>query len=138
MVKPPFPASHLRVKRVYEPVVPEDGLRILIDRLWPRGVSKDKANLDDWMKSLAPSTELRQWFGHEPARWAEFQRRYRAELQQHVEDLDRLRQLAKTQTITLVYGARDEEHNHAVVLRTLLLEETTGPSESTSPVPKTP
>ena len=121
MTKPPFPASHLRLKRAYAPAEAEDGVRILVDRLWPRGLSKAKAALDDWMKDIAPTTELRQWFGHDPARWAEFQRRYRAELREHAEQLDHIRALAKTQTITLVYGARDEVHNDAVVLRDVLL-----------------
>jgi len=121
MTKPPFPATHLRLKRAYEPAAAEDGVRILVDRLWPRGLSKAKVALDDWMKDIAPTTELRQWFGHDPARWAEFQRRYRAELREHAEQLDHIRALAKTQTITLVYGARDEVHNDAVVLRDVLL-----------------
>jgi uncharacterized protein YeaO (DUF488 family) len=123
MTHPPFPASHLRLKRAYEPPGRDDGLRILVDRLWPRGVSKAQAALDDWMRDIAPSTELRQWFGHDPARWAEFQRRYRAELRQHPQELDRIRALASTQTVTLVYGAHDEEHNDAIVLRAVLLQE---------------
>lgn len=124
MPRPPFPASHLRLKRAYELAEPEDGARILVDRLWPRGVSKSKAALDDWMKDIAPSTELRQWFGHDPARWAEFQRRYKAELRQHGEELDRIRALARTQTVTLIYGARDQAHNEAVVLKNVLLHKT--------------
>ncbi len=122
MAKPLFPASHLRLKRAYEPAAPEDGVRILIDRLWPRGVSKKKAALDDWMKDIAPSTELREWFGHDPERWPEFQRRYKAELRQHTQELDHIRALAKKQTVTLVYSAHDEEHNDAIVLREVLLE----------------
>lgn len=124
MPRSPFPASHLRLKRAYELAEPEDGARILVDRLWPRGVSKSKAALDDWMKDIAPSTELRQWFGHDPARWAEFQRRYKAELRQHGEQLDRIRALARTQTVTLIYGARDQAHNEAVVLKDVLLHKT--------------
>jgi uncharacterized protein YeaO (DUF488 family) len=116
-----IPASHLRLKRAYEPASADDGVRILIDRLWPRGVSKEKADLGEWMKDIAPSTELREWFGHDPKRWAEFQRRYKAELRQHAEELDRIRALARKQTVTLVYGARDEEHNDAVVLREVLI-----------------
>jgi uncharacterized protein YeaO (DUF488 family) len=122
MTKSSIPASHLRLKRAYEAAEPEDGVRILVDRLWPRGVSKAEAALDDWMKDIAPSTELRQWFGHDPERWAEFQRRYRAELRQHTEELDRIRDLAKARTVTLVYGARDEQHNDAIVIRDVLLE----------------
>ena len=109
------------IKRIYEPANPNDGYRVLVDRLWPRGVSRQKAALDDWMKDIAPSTELRQWFGHEPSRWVEFQRRYKAELRQHGTDLDRLRGIAAKGTLTLVYGARDEAHNDAVVLREVLL-----------------
>ena len=127
MTKPPFPVSHLRLKRAYEPAMPEDGMRILIDRLWPRGLRKAEAALDDWMKEIAPSTELRRWFGHDPGRWPEFQHRYRVELQQHTQELDRIRALAKTQTVTLVYSAHDEEHNDAVVLKAVLLEERRDP-----------
>ena len=116
-----IPTSHLRLKRAYEPAEPGDGTRILIDRLWPRGVSKAKAALDDWIKDVAPSTELRKWFGHDPARWTEFQRRYRAELRGRSETLDRIRNLAREHVVTLVYSAHDEEHNDAVVLRSVLL-----------------
>jgi uncharacterized protein YeaO (DUF488 family) len=129
MTRPPFPASHLRLKRAYEPAVADDGIRILIDRLWPRGLRKADAALDDWIKEIAPSTELRRWFGHDPERWPEFQRRYRAELQQHTQELDRIRALAKTQTVTLVYGAHDKEHNDAVVLKKVLLEATRSPRD---------
>ncbi|MFA5488110.1 MAG: DUF488 domain-containing protein [Candidimonas sp.] len=121
MARTTFPASHLRLKRIYEPADPDDGARILVDRLWPRGISKAKAALDDWMKDIAPSAELRQWFGHDPQRWPQFQQRYEAELREHAEALDRIRNLAKTKTVTLLYGARDEEHNDAVVLRNVLL-----------------
>ena len=117
-----IPASHLRLKRAYVPAEPDDGTRLLIDRLWPRGVSKAKAALDDWIKDVAPSTELRKWFGHDPARWAEFQRRYRAELRGQSEALDRIRVLAKAGVVTLVYSAHDEQHNDAVVLRSVLLD----------------
>jgi uncharacterized protein YeaO (DUF488 family) len=119
----PFAASHLRLKRAYEPAAPDDGVRILVDRLWPRGVSKEAASLDEWMKEIAPSTELRQWFGHDPGRWAEFQRRYKAELREHDEELGRIRSVAKKQTVTLVYSAHDEQHNDAIVLRDVLLAE---------------
>jgi len=117
-----IPASHLRLKRAYVPAEPDDGTRLLIDRLWPRGVSKAKAALDDWIKDVAPSTELRKWFGHDPARWAEFQRRYRAELRGQSEALDRIRALARAGVVTLVYSAHDEQHNDAVVLRSVLLD----------------
>lgn len=119
----PFPVSHIRLKRAYEPVAPDDGVRILVDRLWPRGISKTRAALEDWMKDIAPSTGLREWFGHDPARWPEFQRRYRQELAQHPAELAQLRALAAKGTVTLVYGARDEVHNDAVVLRDVLLEQ---------------
>lgn len=122
MTKSPFPASHLRLKRAYVPAEPEDGVRILIDRLWPRGVSKAKAALDDWMKEIAPSSGLRQWFGHDPERWPEFQRRYKSELRQHAEELEHIRALAKAKTVTLVYSAHDEKHNDAVVLKDVLLQ----------------
>lgn len=123
MTRRTIPSSHLRLKRAYDPAEPDDGVRILVDRLWPRGVSKAKAALDDWMKQIAPTTELRQWFGHDPARWVEFQHRYRAELKQHTEDLDHIRTLAAKQVVTLIYSAHDEAHNDAVVLREVLLED---------------
>lgn len=123
MPRKSFPVSHLRLKRAYEPAAPEDGMRILVDRLWPRGISKEKASLYEWEKEIAPSTELRQWFGHDPERWTEFQRRYRAELRKHADILDHIRELAKKQTVTLIYGAHDEKHNDAVVLRDVLVEE---------------
>ena len=118
-----IPASHLRLKRAYEPAEPSDGTRILVDRLWPRGVSKAKAALDDWIKEVAPSTELRKWFGHDPARWTEFQHRYRAELREQSDALEQIRALAKARVVTLVYSAHDEQHNDAVVLRSVLLGE---------------
>jgi uncharacterized protein YeaO (DUF488 family) len=123
MTRGAVPASHIRLKRAYEPAEPGDGVRILVDRLWPRGVSKAKAALDDWMKEIAPSHELREWFGHDPARWAEFQRRYRAELRGQVDALNRIRALAQAGVVTLVYGAHDEQHNDAVVLRETLIDE---------------
>lgn len=126
MTRSHFPASHLRLKRAYEAAASDDGVRILVDRLWPRGVSKADAALDDWMKDIAPSTELRKWFGHDPERWAEFQHRYRTELRQHAEALDRIRALAGTRTVTLVYSAHDEQHNDAVVLKEVLLKGTGG------------
>lgn len=115
------PASHVLVKRAYAPASPADGTRILVDRLWPRGVSKTRAALSDWRKDIAPSTALRQWFGHEPARWDGFQARYRVELQAHQPELEQLRDLARAGVVTLVYGARDQAHNEAVVLRDVLL-----------------
>jgi uncharacterized protein YeaO (DUF488 family) len=110
----------IHVKRAYEQPSRQDGFRVLVDRLWPRGLSKDRAAIDLWLKDVAPSTELRQWFGHDPARWREFQRRYQAELKRHPETLKQLRAKAREGTITLVYGARDEEHNNAQVLKRVL------------------
>ena len=112
----------MRLKRAYDPAEPGDGYRVLVDRLWPRGVSKERARLDEWARELAPSAELRTWFGHDPERFAEFERRYRAELAPHGEKLDELRRRAREGTLTLVYAARDEEHNDAVVLAELLRE----------------
>lgn len=117
----PIAADHVRLKRAYEAADARDGTRVLIDRLWPRGVSKQAAALDLWLKELAPSTELRQWFGHDAARWAEFQLRYAEELRGHPDAFEQLRDLARQGTVTLVYAARDERHNDAVVLRDLLL-----------------
>ncbi len=116
-----IPAAHLRLKRVYEPPAREDGVRILVDRLWPRGLSKQDAAVDHWMKEIAPSTELRKWFGHAPDRWPEFQRRYREELREQAAALERIREMAKDEVVTLLFGARDEAHNDAVVLREVLL-----------------
>lgn len=113
----------VRLKRAYDDPSPEDGTRVLVDRLWPRGVSKANAAIDYWAKEIAPSPELRQWFGHDPDRWQEFRRRYRREIGMHADELDRLRNLVRTGTVTLVFGARDEEHNDAVVLREVLLSE---------------
>src|ERR1035437_7630393 len=115
-------AESIRLKRVYESASSEDGIRILVDRLWPRGLRKEDAAVDRWLKEIAPSTELRQWFGHDPVRWPEFRRRYTAELRQHTTMLDKTRELAKQGTVTLVFGAHDEQHNDAVVLREVLLK----------------
>ena len=108
----------VRIKRAYEPADDGDGYRVLVDRLWPRGVSKDRAHLDLWMKDIAPSTELRRWFGHDPARWDEFERRYQAELAEPERSrlVDALADRAAHGPLTLVYGARDTLHNEAVVL----------------------
>ncbi|MCC7083835.1 MAG: DUF488 domain-containing protein [Pirellulales bacterium] len=110
----------IQLKRVYEKPSRKDGLRVLVDRLWPRGLSKERAAVKLWMKDLAPSTELRKWFGHDPDKWKEFQRRYRKELQEKQELLHELRNRSAEQSVTLVYGARDEEHNEAIVLKKLL------------------
>ncbi len=111
----------LKVKRIYEAPAPSDGYRILVDRVWPRGVSKERAAIALWLKEIAPSTELRKWFGHDPERWPEFQKRYRRELRTKIDLADRIRQLEKEHhVVTLLFGARDEEHNQAVVLRDFL------------------
>jgi len=111
-------------KRVYSEPRARDGVRILVDRVWPRGISKERARIVEWRKDLAPSTSLRKWFGHEPTRWTEFCRRYRTELVRSgiVDELQKLARLSRKRTITLVYGAADEEHNQAVVLKELLDE----------------
>ena len=114
-------AADVRLKRAYEPPVQEDGTRILIDRLWPRGVSKADAAVDDWVKDVAPSSALRKWFGHDPARWDEFRRRYREELRRNRPLVRELRRRAREGPITLVYSAKDEAHNDAVVLRNVIL-----------------
>ena len=112
--------GRIQIKRVYETPDASDGFRVLVDRLWPRGVAKERAALDLWMKDIAPSTELRRWFGHDPERWTEFQTRYRAELKEHETDLAELRSRARKGTVTLLFGARDTEHNEAVVLKNVL------------------
>lgn len=114
-------AANVLLKRAYEPRTPDDGTRVLIDRLWPRGLSKADAAVDLWLKEIAPSTELRKWFGHDPALWEEFQQRYTAEVRGHPEALEQLRDLARKGRLTLVYSAHDELHNDAVVLRGLVL-----------------
>jgi uncharacterized protein YeaO (DUF488 family) len=114
-------SENVKVKRAYEPASHDDGIRVLIDRLWPRGVKKTDAKVDEWMKDLAPSTELRKWFGHDPAQWEEFQRRYTAEIHQHPEQLHHLQALAREGTITLVFSAHDEAHNNAIVVRDAIL-----------------
>jgi uncharacterized protein YeaO (DUF488 family) len=111
---------NIRLKRAYEPAAASDGYRVLIDRLWPRGVSRNKAQLDEWEPELSPSAELRQWFGHEPSRFEEFRCRYIEELRQQRPRLTELRRRARDGSLTLVYAARDSEHNDAVVLAGVL------------------
>lgn len=108
------------VKRIYEPAARSDGFRILVDRLWPRGISKSDAKLALWLPDLGPSTALRQWFKHDPTKWEEFQRRYHAELEQKTALLASIKGPAKTLTVTLLYSAKDEQHNQAVALRSFL------------------
>lgn len=110
----------IRLKRAYEPAEDSDGYRVLIDRLWPRGLSREHAKLDEWERELAPSTELRQWFGHEPSRFPDFRRRYHKELAEHRTALASLRRRAREGPLTLVYAAKDTDHNDAVVLAEVL------------------
>jgi uncharacterized protein YeaO (DUF488 family) len=112
--------NRIQVKRVYQRPSQRDGVRVLVDRLWPRGLSKAVAAVDLWLKDVAPSTELRKWFGHDPAKWRQFQTRYRKELREHPVALQRLRGISKQGGVTLVYGARDERHNEALVLKDIL------------------
>ena len=109
-------AFDLAVRRIYEPPAPDDGQRVLVDRIWPRGISKEDAALTLWLKDIAPSDELRKWFGHEPARWAEFRKRYAVELDGNGEAVAQLRGLLGKGKVTLLYGAHDEAHNNAVAL----------------------
>src|ERR1700761_8848537 len=110
----------VRIKRVYEPRSEQDGKRVLVDRLWPRGLSKEKAGVDLWLKEIAPSTELRKWFAHDPARWTQFQSRYRAELEKNADVVGILKREAEHGPVKLLFAAKDEEHNEAVVLRSIL------------------
>jgi uncharacterized protein YeaO (DUF488 family) len=110
----------VKLKRIYEPAAKGDGYRVLIDRLWPRGVKKEDARLDEWARELAPSTDLRRWFGHDPERFEGFRRRYRKELKSQEKELQALRERARKGTVTLLFAARDTEHNDAVVLADVL------------------
>lgn len=110
----------IQLKRAYAEVSDADGARVLVDRLWPRGVSKERARLDLWLKAIAPSTELRKWFHHDPEKWAEFGRRYEQELKGNPDAVKRLVDLAKAGRVTLIYGAKDEAHNEAVIVKKYL------------------
>jgi uncharacterized protein YeaO (DUF488 family) len=112
----------IRIKRVYDPADRADGYRVLVDRLWPRGVSRERARLDEWARDLAPSDRLRRWFNHDPDKFSQFRERYREELSHHADQIERLRARAARGPMTIVYGARDEKHNDAVVLAELLRE----------------
>jgi uncharacterized protein YeaO (DUF488 family) len=111
----------IALKRVYEPPSDDDGLRILVERLWPRGVSKAKAKIDHWVKGIAPSLGLRVWYRHEIEKWPEFKKRYRAELKKNAEAVDELRALCAAKKVSFIFAAKDEDHNSAVVLREFLL-----------------
>lgn len=115
-------SADIRLKRIYEAVSADDGARILVDRLWPRGMRKEEASLSLWLKEIAPSPELRKWFGHDPARFAEFSDRYRSELSTRGDAIGKILDLAKSGRVTLLYAAHDPEHNHAVVLADFLRE----------------
>lgn len=117
-----------RLKRAYEPAAGDDGERLLVDRLWPRGLSRERAALDGWLKDLAPSDPLRRWFAHDPARWEEFRRRYRDELRAHDDTLRQLARRGRRKRVTLVFGARDADHNNAVVLGEVLQEMAKAPA----------
>ena len=112
--------SSIAIKRAYDNPSPHDGVRILIDRLWPRGLSKAELKIDAWPRQLTPSTGLRKWYGHEPARFAEFRRRYRAELAEHAHDLEALRAMVKGRAATLITATREVDLSHAVVMREIL------------------
>lgn len=114
--------SRIQLRRAYEPPTAADGRRILVDRIWPRGLTKQKAHIDDWLKDAAPSNELRRWFGHDPTKWEEFQRRYREELGADPAALGPLLEAARSGPLTLLYGAKDEQHNQAIVLKEILKE----------------
>ncbi|HTN69255.1 MAG: DUF488 domain-containing protein [Bacteroidales bacterium] len=109
----------IKIKRVYEKPQVDDGIRILVDRLWPRGLTKEKARIDLWLKDIAPSTQLRKWFSHDPAKWTGFRKRYLEELERNKEESLLLREQLKKGNVTLVYAAKDEEHNEALVLKDL-------------------
>lgn len=111
----------IKLKRIYEPYDKKDGYRILVDRLWPRGVSKEKAHLDLWLKDIAPSTELRKWFNHDPKKWNGFQKKYQTELKTNKEVFAELKKIVKqNKLVTLLYAAKDETHNEAVIIKELL------------------
>ena len=110
----------LKIKRVYDPPSPEDGKRVLVDRLWPRGIRKEDAAIDEWPKEIAPTAELRRWFGHDPAKYEEFKQRYAMELDDKADLIDRIKNEARRGTVTLLFSARDIEHNNATVLKEIL------------------
>lgn len=112
----------IALKRVYEPAKPDDGTRVLVERLWPRGVTRERAAIDLWLKEIAPSPELRKWYGHDPARWDEFRRRYRAELEANTEAIHQLRTLARRGPLTLVFATKDADRSSAILLKQYLEE----------------
>ena len=110
----------VRIKRIYDEPEQTDGVRVLVDRLWPRGIKKERAAIDAWLRELAPSTELRKWFDHDPDRWTEFRRRYLQELREHADEIEGLRYRSQREPLTLLYAAKDVHINHAVVLRQVI------------------
>lgn len=112
----------IEIKRIYDEVLVQDGYRMLVDRLWPRGINKERASLDEWNKNIAPSTDLRKWFGHKPEHFQEFAMLYKDELKDNFEEVKRLQEIASTSKISLIYAARDPKINHAIVLRDFVLE----------------
>lgn len=126
--------SDIQIKRAYDPPAPEDGFRVLVDRLWPRGLKRDGGEIDLWLKDVAPSAELRRWFGHDPARWPGFRDRYRAELASNPAPMGTLLDAVKRHgRVTLLFGARDVEHNNAVVLREAALDGLRGRNHAPAP-----
>jgi uncharacterized protein YeaO (DUF488 family) len=123
-LRPKRRASSITIKRAYDKPSPQDGVRVLIDRLWPRGLSKAKLKIDAWPRELTPSTDLRKWYGHEPARFAEFRRRYRAELASHTKELGALRAMVRGRAATLITATREVDLSHAVVMREILQQKT--------------
>jgi uncharacterized protein YeaO (DUF488 family) len=110
----------IKIKRIYEPTSPDDGKRIYIDRLWPRGMKKEDVKIDEWLKEISPSDALRKWFGHDPSKYEEFKKRYIKELEPHAEILERIKKEGKRKTVTLLFSAKDEEHNNATVAKEVL------------------
>ncbi len=110
----------IKIKRIYDPASPDDGKRIYIDRLWPRGMKKEEVKIDEWLKEISPSDSLRKWFGHDPSKYPEFKKRYRKELEKHSEILERIRKEGKKEIVTLLFSAKDVEHNNATVMRDIL------------------
>lgn len=125
--------SEVQIKRAYNPPTPDDGVRVLVDRLWPRGLEREGAKIDLWLKNVAPSPDLRRWFGHDPARWPGFQARYRAELTGSAELKELLATVERQERVTLLFGARDMEHNHALVLQAALSDIRANPPKCEKP-----
>jgi len=114
----------IRIKRIYDPPSPDDGKRILVDRLWPRGIKKEDAKIDEWLKDIAPSDELRKWFSHDPLKWQEFKAKYKQELKGKTELIERIRKEAKKGTVTLLFAAKDTKHNNACILKEIIEKQT--------------